>query len=385
VKKDLRIGIIGTGIIARSHAENYQKLENVKIVAACDLLPAKLADYCDKYGVENRYEDYRKLLARDDLDGVDVCVHNNLHMPLTLKVLQSGKDCYCEKPMAGSYADAKAMFDAAKSLGRRLHVQLSSIYSPQAHAAKKFISDGQLGKIYHARSYGYRRRGRPFVDGYGEKEFDSKYWAAGGALYDMGVYHISLLLYLLGNPSVDRVSGAVYQETAMDPVRRAECGFDVEELGVGLVRFKEGLTMDILESWAIHGRPFPPSVIAGSAGGLSIWSDGRADGSPLEFYSEISGYPSTTSVDVAAEQYRMRRANPELAAYDHSQAIWAAALRGEAELPHTAEIALNAMLISEGIYRSSACGREFGADEIAAESKSSAIKRQETGFGELVY
>ena len=92
------------------------------------------------------------------------------------------------------------------------------------------------------------------MDSYGEKEFDSQYWTSGGALYDMGVYHISLLLYLLGNPEVERVSGRVYQELAMDEARRVESGYDVEELGCGFVRFTDGITMDILESWASAAR-----------------------------------------------------------------------------------------------------------------------------------
>jgi len=383
--KEVRIGIIGTGIIAHTHAQAYEKLPGVKIAAACDLIPSKLEKFCRQYGIENSTVDYRELLARDDLDAVDVCVHNNLHMPLTLKVLQSGRHCYCEKPMAGAYADAKTMLDTARDAGLHLHIQLASLYSPQAHAAKRMIKDGRLGNIYHARSYGYRRRNRPFVDGYGEKEFDSQYWAAGGAMYDMGVYHISLLLYLMGNPAVERVSGQVYQELAMDEARKKESGYNVEELGCGFVKFKGGLTMDILESWAIHGRPFPPSIIAGSEGGLSIWPDGRQDASALEYYNEMSGYPLSASVDLGAEQYRSRQLHPELAVYDGSQALWAAALRGEAEWPRTAEIALNTMLISEGIYRSSRQGSEVTAEEIIAGSKSLAIQKQETDFGVLEY
>jgi len=368
--KEIRIGLIGTGLIAHTHAQEYQKLPCVKIVAACDLIPSKLEAFCKKYDIENSYTDYREMLLRDDLDAVDICVHNNLHAPLTMKVLESGRHCYCEKPMAGSYADAKAMLDAAQRAGLQLHIQLAFLYSPQSHAAAKFIHDGHLGKIYHTRSYGYRRRGRPFVDGYGEKEFDSQYWAAGGALYDMGVYHISLLLYLLGNPEVQRVSGQVYQEMDMDECRRKESGFNVEELGCGFVKFKGGLSMDILESWSIHARPFPPLVIAGSAGGLSIWPGGRQDGSTLEYYSEKSGYPMSSSVDVDAEQYRTRQAHPELRVYDASQSHWIAALRGEADWPRTAEIALNTMLISEGIYKSSILGREVTSEEIISNSVS---------------
>jgi predicted dehydrogenase len=376
--KELRIGIIGTGIIAHQHAQDYQKLEGVTLVAACDLQRPKLEKFCAQYNIKHPYENFRDLLARDDLDAVDVCLHNNLHAPVSVEVLRAGKHCYCEKPMAGSYADAAAMLAASRETGKELHIQLAMLYSPEVHAARKLIRAGLLGEVYHARSYGFRRRGRPFVDGYAEKEFNSRYWAAGGALYDMGVYHISRLLHILDLPEVERVSGQVYQKLPMDPSRRAESGFDVEELGVGLVKLKGGLTLDILESWAIHAAGFPPSMLAGDKGGLALGED-------LVFTSEIAGYPAATKFDLGAEVYRTHQIDPSLALYDNSIAHWAGALRGECTLYPTQRIALETMLISEGIYQSCAKGREVTAEEIRRDSLPAYIKEQETGFGPLRY
>ena len=84
----------------------------------------------------------------------------------------------------------------------------------------------------------------------------------------MGVYHISELVYLLGLPKVERVSGKVYQEMDMDEERRVQSGFDVEEMGVGLVRFEGGLTMDIIEAWSVHMNRFEGSSLMGSKGGI---------------------------------------------------------------------------------------------------------------------
>ena len=382
--KEIRVGIIGCGIIANAHARKYGEIPGVKIVAACDINAGKLDGFCEKYKIENKYADFRELLKRDDMDAVDVCVHNNLHAPVTVRVLEAGFHCYCEKPMAGAYADALLMYDRARECGKHLHIQLATLYSPQADCAKKFIDDGNLGHIYHARSYGYRRRGRPFVDGYATKEFDSRYWAAGGALYDMGVYYISQLLYLLNNPKVARISGQVYQELDMHEGRRAESGFDVEELGCGFVKFEGGLTMDILESWAIHAGDFPASIIAGSKGGLSISPVNKHDGA-IEFYNEISGYPVSSTLDVNAEHYRQSMIDPSLNDRGHPQNAWITALRGECAWPVTPDIALNTMLISEGIFKSSASGREVTADEIKKESKSLYIRKQETPFGYIEY
>lgn len=381
--KEIRIGIIGTGIIAHEHARHYREIPGVTIVAACDLQRDKLDAYCDEYGIANRYLDYRELLKRDDLHAVDVCLHNNLHAPISVAVMESGKDCYCEKPMAGSYIDAEAMRSAAVQLGRRLHIQLAMLYGKQMIAAKSVVDSGIMGRIYHARSYGYRRRGRPYVDGYAEKEFDSAYWAGHGALFDMGVYHISQLLYLLNTPKVASISGSIYQELDMPAARRRESGFDVEELGVGFVKFEDGLTMDILESWAIHGDAFPPSSLHGAQGGLKLGSERNP--SDLSFYSEIAGYPAQSTLDVEGQDFYLRRHDPMRGFYENNQTLWIGVLRGECPAIDTPKIALETMLISEGIFLSSQLGREIAADEVRELSRSISITRQETPFGELTY
>jgi predicted dehydrogenase len=378
-KKEIRIGIIGCGIISNPHVKHYQGMPDVKVVAVCDVIEKKAKDFAERYNIDTYYTDYRDLLARDDIDAVDVNVHNNLHAPLSIAVMRAGKHCYCEKPIAGTYTDAKAMLRASEQTGKKLHIQLARLYTDGTHAAKKFIEDGRLGKLYHSRSYGYRRRGRPFVDGYAEKEFNSKYWAAGGALYDMGVYNISRMLYLLGLPKVARISGSVYQEVPMHEDRRKEGGFDVEEFGAGFVKFEDKSSLDILESWAIHAGDFPNSMICGSLGGLSI------NESAVTFYSEMSGYPVTTTLDIANEKYRTHQIDSSLNSLDHSQAHWVAALRGELEMIPTAQIALQTMLISEGIFMSSEQGCEVSADDVDMKSVSQAITRQDTDFGVLEY
>jgi predicted dehydrogenase len=86
------------------------------------------------------------MIARDDIDSVDVCLHNRFHMPVTVDVLRAGKNAYCEKPMSWTYADARTMYDVARETGKMLHIQLAELYTPQTRAAKKLIDAGQLGR-----------------------------------------------------------------------------------------------------------------------------------------------------------------------------------------------------------------------------------------------
>ena len=104
-------------------------------------------------------------------------------------------------------------------------------------------------------------------------------WGNPSALYDFGIYHISLMLYLMGMPAPRRMSGQLYQKIAMDEARRLESGFDVEELGVGLVRFDRQVTMDLFESWAVHLDQMDPGTLLGSKGGLKL--------EPFSFHTTI--------------------------------------------------------------------------------------------------
>jgi predicted dehydrogenase len=366
----IRIGIIGVGMIGKIHLDRYAPIEGAVIVAVCDVNEQEAIRVAEKYNVPLVYTDYKELLKRDDIDAVDVCLHNNFHAEVTIAAFRAGKHVYCEKPIAGTYLDGKAMVDTAKECGKMLHIQLSTLYRAETKAAKTLIDGGKLGTIYHARSTGFRRRGRPFVDGYGTKFFTRKEFATGGALLDMGVYHIAQMLYLMGMPEVKRITGKTYQEMNMDARRREESGFDVEELGLGFVRFEGGVTLDIIEAWSIHLGRLEGCSIVGSEGGIQLpaYSDVQAT-TPFSFHSTIGDMDFDSTLDMGAMAERRRRLLDNEDAYESSPHHWIAALQGRVPLLPTAELALKTMLISEGIYLSDQCEREVTADEVAAESR----------------
>jgi len=365
-RRKVRVGIVGVGQIGKQHLDNYAKMPDVEVVAACDIDAQELDRVTERHKIKHKYKKFRDLFKRDDIEAVDVCLHNNLHAPVTIAALQAGKNVYCEKPMAGAYADAKAMFETARKLKRKLSIQLALVFARETKVAKRLIDEGKLGKLYHARSCGFRRRGRPFVDGYGSESFVKKDVAGAGALFDMGVYHISQLIYLLDRPRLERVSGALYQETEMDPVRRKKSGYNVEELGMGFAHFAGGLTMDIIESWAIHLNPFEGSSVVGHLGGIRL--------SPFSFHTALSDVSMDATFAIEDADWRWHQLNENEDAYDSPQHHWIAALQGRVPLLPTDEIALQTMLISEGIRLSHEQGREVTADEIEALSKSTALK-----------
>ena len=132
----VRIGVIGVGQIGKHHLDNYRKIDQAQIVAVADVNEMEAERVAAAHGIPDVYTRFADLLRRDDIDAVDVALHNNLHMPVTVASLEAGKHVYCEKPMAGSYRDAETMFNTAQATGKKLSIQLTSLFSDETKAAR---------------------------------------------------------------------------------------------------------------------------------------------------------------------------------------------------------------------------------------------------------
>ena len=407
--KNEKYGMIGTGMISGRHMTVWPKIPGTKVVAACDIDAAKVEAFGAKYHIpeEDLYTDFREMLKRDDLDCIDVCVHNNLHTSVSVAVMKAGFPCYSEKPMAGSYADAKILYDAQKAYGQKLAVQISSIYNLQTRLAKKMIEEGKLGKIYHARSVGHRREGRPGWDMPAfSRDFVSKKIGGHGPIFDLGIYHLAQMLYIMGMPELESVYGVAsadyFTNEKMIP---AGLKYEVEDLGVGLARFKGGISMDIYEDWAMHIDEIGNSFVAGSRGGLKlidvdttggklaqtangIIGGGMVQKPNLEFYGYEGDHMITTSYDCPLSEFKENLMDPSMAMYNDNQLHWASYLRGDLDDTTRIDspyIALQTALLSEGIFISSDLGRSVTAEEIRDLSKSTAVRSQETPWGVIEY
>ena len=361
----IRVGVIGVGQIGKIHLDRYRTIDGAEVVAVADLNEDEARRVAAQHGIPAVYTDSTELLARDDVQAVDVCLHNNLHMPATVAALEAGKDVFCEKPMAGSYADALRMFETARETGRRLSIQSALVFARETRAAKELIDAGALGRVYHARAVGRRRRGRPYVDGYGSAPFVQKRNAGGGALLDLGVYDLNEILHLLGNPQPERIVGRTYQEVPIDERRRADSGYDVEELALGFVFLEGGITLDVVEGWAMHLDRMDGSVVLGSEGGVRL--------EPFGYFRSVGDVDLDATADVGAFAYRQQTVGGAGDAYDGPQQHWIAALQERVPLIPTDAIALTTMLVSEGIYLSHELGREVTADEVREQSRSTAV------------
>lgn len=361
----IRIGVIGCGMIGKKHIANYQEIPEAEVVAIADLDQDEAKRVAQLHSIPSVFSDYKELLARDDIDAVDVCLHNQLHRPVTEAALEAGKDVYCEKPIAATYKDGLSMVETAKKTGRKLHIQTSTIYDPATRAAKHLIDRGDLGEIYYGRSIMSFYRNRPFVDGYGTPAFVSKKTAGGGALIDWGIYSICQTLFLMGNPKPARISGRIYNKIAINEQRARESGYDVEEMGAGMVYFENGAMLDVFAAWAAYRNRDTGSWVLGSKGGIQL--PPLANGAVPNEAKWIHSAGDTEVVSTIGHGHAVRRWNlidGTEPYYASPQKHWIAALTGKVDLLPSAELALNMILIADGIYTSHEKGTEVTPQDL---------------------
>jgi predicted dehydrogenase len=157
--KPLNIGMIGYGFMGRAHSNAYRKVGNFfdvpfrpALKAACARDAAKVKAFADQWGYESTETDWRKLIARKDIDCIDICTPNNTHFEIALAAAQAGKMILCEKPLAMNGAEALKMTQAVEKAKVPNMVWYNYRRVPAVTFAKKLIDDGKLGRIFHYRA-----------------------------------------------------------------------------------------------------------------------------------------------------------------------------------------------------------------------------------------
>lgn len=150
----LRVGVIGAGRWSRSaHLPGFQRSPHSELVAICDLNEDMAKDAANQFNIENVYTDYQEMLARDDIDVIDVCTRGgvgdkNNHEPLALAALEAGKHVLCEKPVAHDYQNTWKLHELALSKGLKTKVGLTFRYAPAMQYMKELVTEGFIGDPY---------------------------------------------------------------------------------------------------------------------------------------------------------------------------------------------------------------------------------------------
>lgn len=279
----LGYGIIGTsGIALEKHLPLYARLpDDVEIVAACDVDGAKLRHAAAQYAISKLYTDYNELLADKAVDFVSVCLPNFLHFPVVMAALKAGKHVHCEKPMAMNAAEAREMLNESRRGGKVLMVGMNNRFMTWSRHVKAYLDSGVLGSIYFAKCGWIRRNGLP-----PDSWFVRREQSGGGALIDLGVHFIDLVLYFLGYPELKSVTAhtsnclAISERAGLytqPPISGYGGRFDVEDFSAGMMELKTGAAVSFEISWASN---IPVEVcyydLYGTGGGIHFaWTPGK--------------------------------------------------------------------------------------------------------------
>ena len=157
--KPLDIGMIGYGFMGRAHSNGYNRVSDFfdleyrpVLKAACARNEDAVKAFADRWGYESTETDWRKLLERDDIDAVDICVPNNLHKEIAIAAAQAGKMILCEKPLAMNAEEGEEMCQAVEAAGVLNTVWYNYRRVPAVTHAKNIIESGNLGRIFHYRA-----------------------------------------------------------------------------------------------------------------------------------------------------------------------------------------------------------------------------------------
>ena len=161
--RKLKVGVVGCGGIANAkHLPAMKRNGNFELVAFCDLLEERALKAKEEYGTEDArvYTDYQELL-KEDVEAVYVLTPNSSHAPISIAAMEAGKHVMCEKPMAKTYAEAKAMVETAERTGKVLTIGYQNRYRADSVYLKSACQAGELGEIYYAKAHAIRRRAVP--------------------------------------------------------------------------------------------------------------------------------------------------------------------------------------------------------------------------------
>lgn len=232
----IKIGVIGLGSIAQLvHLPNLNKLDNAEIVAVAEIKKNRLNTIADKFGINQRFSDYREMLSNTELDAVIIATPTNSHKDIAIDCLNADKDVLVEKPLARTFAEAKAVVDVARKNKRKLMVGMNLRYRPDTMLLRSIVSSGEIGEPFYAKCGWVRRQSSE------EKWFTKKEEAGGGVIIDLGIHLLDLALWLMNYPEINSVSCKTFQHNTKN----------VEDTAISFIKFKNNSLINLEVSWSM--------------------------------------------------------------------------------------------------------------------------------------
>ncbi len=320
-----RIAVIGLGGVAQLiHLPNLMKLNSTEVIAVAEVNKSRLTAVADKFNIKERYNDYKELLAKSDVDAVIIATPTSSHKEIAIAALKAKKDVLVEKPFSRSFAEAKPIVDAAKRSKKKIMVGMNLRYRPDAMLLKSLINSDEIGKPDYIKASWIRRQSSR------EKWFTQKAESGGGVILDLGILLLDLSLWILDYSPVHTIST---QNFSMNTKT-------VEDTSVSFLRCKNSALISLETSWSLLIEKDLFSVtVYGSKGSASI--------NPFKVFKKIG--------DKIIELSPPKEENPVTLfqkSYYNELKSFIGAVRGLNPVLSTGEEGLMRMKVVEAMYKS---------------------------------
>jgi predicted dehydrogenase len=270
--KKVGVAVIGMGAAGCLHVECYNEMkEKAKLIAICDIDKVCSETNASMYGTY-ACSDYQKLLQRDDIDIVDICLPHHLHAEVAVAAAEAGKHVLVEKPIATTLQDADRMITTARKEGVKLMVAENHAFLPAHQLAKDLVDKGVLGRIFLAKAY----------EVVGDVPVVADTWKTSpeaiGTLLDMGVHRFFILRWIVGEIK----SVFAYAEKLA-----CEIETDNDDTATVLLKFKNKALGEVDLSCCVVSEPTNRLELYGTEGTIiedHMWEQ------PLMYASHKIGY-----------------------------------------------------------------------------------------------
>ena len=287
--KPIKVGLIGYGGIGRVHAMALRDIpflyglpaDMIQIVGVATTRPETAQKAAKEIGCDFWTADYRELLARPDIDFVDVTVPNHAHAEIVIAAAQAGKHIYCEKPLAMNVAEGQQMVAAVEQAGVKTQMTFNLRFFPALSRARQLIDAGFLGNLFSFRGRYYRAS---YIDPNKPISWrQQKAIAGGGALFDLGSHVLDLLYMLLGEfGAVQATLETLIKERPVAAGSAEKVAVDVDDIALLQARLKSG-TLGLVEISRM-GTGFTNEVVIEIFGDKGAIRFNAAEPSWLEIY-----------------------------------------------------------------------------------------------------
>ena len=271
----VRILVVGTGGMAKSHVEAFQAIEGVTVVAGVDTSAERLAAFNATHGIEHGFATVQDALAWGEFDAVTNVTPDGVHKVTTMPFLAAGKHVMCEKPLAANYADAAEMTAAAEEAGVINMVNLTYRNVASLNKAAELIAAGAIGEVRHFEaSYLQSWLTQP-AWGHWDKESTwlwrlSTAHGSMGVLGDVGVHILDYATFIAGSEATD-VSCRLQTFDKAEGGKIGEYTLDANDSAVMHVRLANGAIGVIHASRFASGHFNDLTLkIFGTKGGLEV-------------------------------------------------------------------------------------------------------------------